>query len=102
MRGGGIFDSPELRQLWNKARAALTKDPPPEDPKKTLTLEVRPEEVKVLYEDQSAIALKLAEYISRSDQNEARLARLKDELQMFTAALAELKQEKDNLQAQSA
>ena len=49
MRGGSIFDSPELRHLWNKARAALTKDPPPEDPKKTLTLEVRPEEVKVLY-----------------------------------------------------
>ena len=55
-----------------------------------------------LAEDQSAIAIKLAEYISRSDQNEARLARLKDELQMFTAALAELKQQKDNLQAQSA
>jgi hypothetical protein len=35
--------------LWNKARAALTKDPPPEDSKQTLTLEVRPEEVKVLY-----------------------------------------------------
>jgi hypothetical protein len=49
VRGGGIFDSAELRQLWNKARAALTKDPTPEDPKKTLTLEVRPEEVKVLY-----------------------------------------------------
>jgi hypothetical protein len=49
VRGGSIFDSPELRQLWNKARAALTKDPTPEDPKKTLTLEVRPEEVKVLY-----------------------------------------------------
>ena len=49
MRGGSIFDSPELRQLWNKARAALIKDPPPEDSKKTSTLEVRPEEVKVLY-----------------------------------------------------
>jgi chromosome segregation ATPase len=58
--------------------------------------------IEDLAEDQSAIALKLAEYISRSDQNEARLARLKDELQMFTAALAELKQQKDNLQAQSA
>jgi hypothetical protein len=44
-----MFDSPELRHLWNKARAALTRDPPPEDPKKTFTLEVRPEEVKVLY-----------------------------------------------------
>ena len=49
MRGGSIFDSPELRHLWNKARAALTKDPPPEDSKQTLTLEVRPEEVKILY-----------------------------------------------------
>jgi len=35
--------------LWNKSRATLTKDPLPEDPKKTLTLEERPEEVKVLY-----------------------------------------------------
>jgi Tellurite resistance protein TerB len=58
--------------------------------------------IEDLAEDQSAIALKLAEYVSRSDQNEARLARLKDELQMFTAALAELRQEKDNMQAQSA
>jgi hypothetical protein len=49
MSGGSIFDSPELRHLWNKARAALTGDLPPEDPKKTFTLEVRPEEVKVLY-----------------------------------------------------
>ncbi len=49
MRGGSIFDSPELRHLWNKARAAVTKDPAPEDPKITFTLEVRPEEVKVLY-----------------------------------------------------
>jgi hypothetical protein len=55
-----------------------------------------------LAEDQSTIALKLAEYISRSDQNQARLDRLKDELQTFTAALTELKQEKDNIQAQSA
>ncbi len=58
--------------------------------------------IEDLAEDQSAIATKLAEYVSRSDQNEARLARLKEELQMFTAALAELKQEKDNVQAQSA
>ena len=58
--------------------------------------------IEDLAEDQSAIAMKLAEYVSRSDQNEARLARLKGELQMFTAALAELKQEKDNMQAQSA
>jgi hypothetical protein len=49
VRGGSTFDGPEMRHLWNKARAALTKDPPPEDPEKTLTLEVRPEEVKVLY-----------------------------------------------------
>jgi hypothetical protein len=49
VRGGSIFDGPEWRHLWNKARAALTKDPPPEDSKKTLSLEVRPEEVKVLY-----------------------------------------------------
>lgn len=58
--------------------------------------------IEDLAEDQSAIALKLAEYVSRSDQNEARLARLNDELQIFTAALAELKQEKDTLQAKSA
>lgn len=57
--------------------------------------------IEDLAEDQSAIAMKLAAYVSRSDQNEARLARLKDELQMFTAALAELKQKKDNMQAQS-
>jgi len=58
--------------------------------------------IEDLAEDQSAIAIKLAEYVSRSDQNEANLARLKDELQMFTAALAELKQQKDDLQTQSA
>ncbi len=58
--------------------------------------------IEDLAEDQSAFAIKLAEYVSRSDQNEPRLARLKDELQMFTAALAELKQERDNLQAQNA
>ena len=59
------------------------------------------EAIEDLAEDQSAIALKLAEYVSRSDRNEARLARLKDELQMFTAALAELKQQKDDLQTQT-
>jgi hypothetical protein len=58
--------------------------------------------IEDLVEDQSAIALKLAEYVTRSDQNQARLARLKGELQIFTAALAELKQGKDDLQAQSA
>jgi len=31
MSGGSIFDSPELRHLWTKARAAVTGDPPPED-----------------------------------------------------------------------
>ena len=49
MRGGSIFDGPEWRHLWNKARAAVTGDPPLEDSKKTLALEMRPEEVKVLY-----------------------------------------------------
>jgi len=58
--------------------------------------------IEDLAEDQSAIAIRFAEYVTRSDQNEARLAHLKDELQIFTAALAELKQEKDTLQAQSA
>jgi hypothetical protein len=58
--------------------------------------------IEDLAEDQGAIALKLAEYVSRTDQNEARLASLKEELQIFTAALAELKQEKDDLQVQSA
>jgi hypothetical protein len=58
--------------------------------------------IEDLAEDQNAIAIKLAEYVTRSDQNEARLAHLKDELQIFTAALAELKQGKDDLQAQSA
>ena len=49
VRGRSIFESPELRHLWNKARSAVTKDPPPEDPKQTFSLEVRPEEVKILY-----------------------------------------------------
>jgi hypothetical protein len=58
--------------------------------------------IEDLAEDQNAIALKLAEYVSRSDQNEAKLAQLKSELQIFRAALEELKQGKDDLQAQSA
>jgi hypothetical protein len=58
--------------------------------------------IEDLAEDQNAIAIKLAEYVTRSDQNEARLAHLKEELQIFTAALAELKQGKNDLQAQSA
>jgi hypothetical protein len=55
-----------------------------------------------LAEDIAGIGLKLAEYVSRSDQNEAGLARLKGELQVFKAALAELKQEKVDLEAKSA
>ena len=38
-----------MRHLWNKTRASVNGDPPPKDPKKTFTLEVRSEEVKVLY-----------------------------------------------------
>jgi hypothetical protein len=45
--GGSGLDGPELRQLWDRARASLTRNP--KDPKKTFALEVRPEEVKVLY-----------------------------------------------------
>ncbi len=56
--------------------------------------------IEDLAEDVNAVALKLAEYVSRSDQNKADLARLKGELQVFNAALAELKQEKGNLEAQ--
>ncbi len=57
--------------------------------------------IEDLAEDISVLALKLAEYASRSDQNEARLSRLQAELQVFNAALAELKQEKGNLEARS-
>jgi hypothetical protein len=57
--------------------------------------------IENLAEDVNAVALKLAEYVSRSDQNEARLARLKDELRMFNAALAELQQEKGSLEVRS-
>ena len=57
--------------------------------------------IEDLAEDISAIALKLAEYVSRTDHNEARLSRLQAELQVFNAALAELKQEKGNLEARS-
>lgn len=57
--------------------------------------------IEDLAEDISGIALKLGEYVSRSDQNEARLARLKSELSIFNSALAELKQEKENLKATS-
>ena len=55
-----------------------------------------------LTEDVTAIGLKLAEYVSQSDRNEARLERLKHDLRMFNAALAELQQEKGNLEARSA
>ena len=44
IRGGGPSLEAELRYLWNKARASVTGDPPPEDPKKTFTLEMRPDE----------------------------------------------------------
>lgn len=57
--------------------------------------------IEDLTEDVTGIGLKLAEYVSRSDQNEARLERLKGDLQMFNAALAELQQEKGSLEAQS-
>lgn len=57
--------------------------------------------IEDLTEDVTGIGLKLAEYVSRSDQNEARLERLKGDLQMFNAALAELQQEKGNLESRS-
>ena len=57
--------------------------------------------IEDLTEDVTGIGLRLAEYVSRSDQNEARLERLKGDLQMFNAALAELQQEKGSLEAQS-
>ena len=50
MRGGRPnLDAADIRQLWDKAKASVKGDPPPEDPKKTFTLEVRPEVVKALY-----------------------------------------------------
>jgi hypothetical protein len=49
LSGGAKLGADEMRHLWNKARASVTGDLPPEDSKKTLTLEMRPEEVKVLY-----------------------------------------------------
>jgi hypothetical protein len=50
MRGGRPnLDAADIRHLWDKAKASVKGDPPPEDPKKTFTLEVRPEEVKALY-----------------------------------------------------
>lgn len=57
--------------------------------------------IEDLTEDVTGIGLKLAEYVSRSDQNEARLERLKGDLQMFNAALAELQQEKGSLESRS-
>lgn len=58
--------------------------------------------IEALTEDVTGIGLQLAEYVSRSDQNEARLERLKGDLQMFNAALAELQQEKGDLEAMGA
>lgn len=55
--------------------------------------------IEDLSEDVGGIALKLAEYVSKSDYNEARLARLKGELRIFNSALAELRQEKETLEA---
>ena len=46
-RGWPDLDPAELRHLWDKARTSLGRNP--KDPKKTFTLEVRPEEVKLLY-----------------------------------------------------
>lgn len=57
--------------------------------------------IEDLAEDVTGIGLKLAEYVSRSDRNEADLERLKGELQIFNAALAELQQEKGSLEAKS-
>ena len=57
--------------------------------------------IEDLAEDVTGIGLKLTEYVSRSDRNEADLERLKGELQMFNAALAELQQEKGSLEAKS-
>lgn len=45
--GGSIFDGSGLRHLWDRARASLTSNA--KDSKKTFTLEVCSEEVKVLY-----------------------------------------------------
>lgn len=58
--------------------------------------------IEDLTEDVTSIGLKLTEYVSQSDHNEAELARLRGELRMFNAALAELKQEKGNLEDKSA
>lgn len=58
--------------------------------------------IEDLTEDVTSIGLKLAEYVSRSDQNESELARLNGDLRMFKAALAELQQEKGDLEARSA
>lgn len=58
--------------------------------------------IENLTEDVTGIGLKLAEYVSRSDQNKTELERLKGALRMFNAALAELQQEKGDLEAKSA
>ena len=58
--------------------------------------------IEDLAEDVTGIGLRLAEYVSKSDQNEARLERLRDDLRMFNAALAELRQEKGDLEERSA
>lgn len=53
-----------------------------------------------LADDISSIAMRMEEYMSRSDHNEARLARLKSELQMFKFALSTLKVKEENLENQ--
>jgi hypothetical protein len=47
MGGSSIFDRPELRHLWDRARVSFSKNR--KNPKKTFALEVRSEEAKVLY-----------------------------------------------------
>ncbi len=39
----------EIKNLWDRGRATVKGEAPPKDAKETVTLEARPEEVKVLY-----------------------------------------------------
>jgi hypothetical protein len=50
-KAGDMLDeaAAELKGLWGKARSKVTGEVPPDNPGKTITLEARPEEVKVLY-----------------------------------------------------
>jgi hypothetical protein len=47
MGGRSIFDRPELRHMWDRARVSFSKNQ--KNQKKTFTLEVRSEAAKVLY-----------------------------------------------------